>query len=96
MCVGGASVLNVGGTAGHTKQIKVTVTFPVVPGWCQQKVQKGKRAQHDKCQGQNGASRSTQSSLVQSEVVRVHVRRQDLVFTEPRASFFQWKDLNAK
>lgn len=30
---------------------KSTFTFPVVPGYCQQKVQKGKKSQNDKHPG---------------------------------------------
>lgn len=29
---------------------EITFTFPVVPGWCRQQVQQGKRAHHDTCQ----------------------------------------------
>lgn len=85
------------GTEKLPTQIKGTFAVPAVPGWYQQKVQKGKEAQHAKRQGlESVASRSKLSSPVQSEVVRVHIRGQELVFTEIRASFFQRKYWSGK
>ena len=72
-----------GGREAYTR-VRVTFTFPVVPGSCQQKVQKGKKSQNDKCPrlkvqllGPNGALLHSQR---QWECA--YTRRQDLVFTD--------------
>lgn len=69
-----------------TTWIKVTFPFPVVPGWDQQKVEKGKKSQDD--QAKSSASRSQLISLTQSEAVHMHTGRRGLVLMETRAFFF--------